>query len=100
MGAEQRKTAFPVYVVDIVNDPGFRCVASPAIGTDRLVVYICMTIGTFRPGIGENQRNMALAAIQGLVLPGERKRCFIVVECIDILVQFPSFGAVAQVTTV
>jgi len=96
--ADQRKTALTVKGGDVFNDPGFRGMASSAIGPCRVFMYIGMAVRAVVPGIGKNQGRVAIPATGFPVAPFKGEARSAVAESAPRGIEFPAFRRMALVT--
>ena len=90
MGADKRKSASLVELIDVLHDPRFRGMATAAVGANRLLVHVGMAGGTLLFRFAEHQGEVALAAVGCLMPSRKRECCGIMVEGIDRSVKLPA----------
>lgn len=91
MGAQEREPRPLMNDRDVVYDPGVSGVTSLAVGAYRLVMYIGMASRAFDGGLRKNQCRVTLPAVNAPVLPGKRKRGFIMIKGVNLFIEMPAF---------
>jgi hypothetical protein len=95
MGTNQRKAASLMDLGNIIHHPWNGGMASSAIGSDGIIMHICVAGNALLSGFGKFQWCMTLPAIHNLVLTHQGKLHVAVIEWKGFHVYFPPGGIMA-----